>query len=215
MWYNQRITSNYLGNRIPVSNFFILSGPSGVGKTTLIKSLIKAKPDEIVHPLTYTTRPKRRGEENGRDMVFIPKAEFAPLLTQGKFIANTEYGEHWYGTLAEDVEKPLQEGKKVVVAFDEHGVDCIQHNSILKSITIYLYPDSIQQLEKWLAGRWPDRGHTFHRRMESALAELKRFNNDPKFYNKFTYWIKSTANTADMINATLEIMGFQDFDEAA
>jgi len=147
-------------------------------------------------------------------MIFIPKAEFAPLLTAGKFSAHTEYQGEWYGTLAQDIFQPLEQGRKVLVAFDEHGVDCVAQG-LLTSVNIYLYPPSLVQLEKWLLKRWPKKGPQFDQRLNQAIGELQRFRWNKAFKDKFNYWLESTENISELTSAMLELMGFYNYPNAA
>jgi len=202
----QSVIHNYKG-RVKLNNFFVLAGPSGVGKTFLINSLIAAKPDDIVHPLTYTTRPIRAGEVNGRDMNFISHALFTPRLIGKEFLASTEYDGHYYGTLKEDILNPINQGKKVVVAFDESGVECVRHSGY-GATYCYLYAPSTRDLEKRLLHRWPEKGDDYGRRLGQSIQELRRFQTDSKFQNKFDCWVCVEDDITLVVKSMLELMGF-------
>jgi len=165
------IVSQPKNNRVPVSNFFILVGPSGSGKTSAINGLLHMYPELLSKPLTYTTRNTREGEVHGRDMYFIPRAEWVSLLTDQAFIATTEYQGELYGTKTADILSPLTQGKKVVAAFDHNGVECCTLSGFHPT-TIFLMPTSIEALRKHLESRWPQGGPELEARLAKAPAEI-------------------------------------------
>ena len=157
--------------RVPVSNFFLLVGPSGSGKTSVINSLLSRYPEEVAFPLTYTTRQPRGGEVHGRDFFFVSRAEWLAALPE--YVAYTEYNGEMYGTKTSDILDPLSQGKKVLAAFDHHGVEgCKQRN--LHPVTIFLKPLSIDQLRSNLLKRWPEGGDEMEARLAKAHFELRR-----------------------------------------
>lgn len=188
-----------------MNNLFVLAGPSGVGKTTLIKRLLKEKPNDIVHPLTYTTRPLRPGEVDGRDMISIPRSQFTPRLLGNQFIAHTEYGGEYYGTLKSDIFSGLNAHKKVIVALDEHGIDCLKHYRY-PVVNIWLTPPNEGAISYWLEKRWPNKGEEYEKRFSQAVQEYRRFEVDRDFRKKFDYWMLS-RNMDEMVTEMLEIMG--------
>lgn len=189
-----------------MSNFFVLAGPSGVGKTTLIKRLLAAKPEDIVHPLTETTRNPRPGEVEGRDMIFLPHALFTPRLLGGEYLAYTEYAGHFYGTSKAFITQCLNEGKKVVVAFDREGIRCLRDTGFPHTSVYLLAPDT-GRLDSWLRQRWPEGGPEYEKRLAQSTREYREFENNPEFRSMFDFYLFSDdmdRMTADM----LLIMGF-------
>lgn len=196
----------FKNERVKTSMFFVLCGPSGVGKSTLIRKVLEEKPGEVTHPVTYTTRALRPGEVQGRDIRSIPRCDWTPRLTGKEYLASTVYQGELYGTLKEDILNPLLEGMRAIVAFDENGVDCVRESDI-PAVYVYLIPNKIEQLETWLLKRWPDGGPEFERRLLLAQQETQQFEDDPAFRAKFDYWIVSD-DMDQMTHDMLEIMGF-------
>lgn len=187
------------GRNVRVSNFFILVGPSGSGKTTCIQKLLQRHPDKLVFPLTHTTRLPRGGESHGRDMYFVSRAEWVAASTANEFIATTEYGGHLYGTKTSDIRTPLEAHKKVVVAFDHFGVECVQAAG-LGAITIFLRPQSLDQLRSNLAKRWPEGGHVLEARVDKARTEIAMSH-----LHVYDYVVESTT-IPEMVAALEAIM---------
>lgn len=159
-------------NRVKVSNFFILLGPSGSGKTETIKSLLTLYPERLTFPLTYTSRPARAGEVDGKDMYFISRDEWNAMWSKGLFLASTQYGGHSYGTTADQIIRPLNEGKKIVCAFDPHGLrDSVEMG--FGPISIFLKPESQAQLGAFLARRWPNDPEKINERLALYEQEMQ------------------------------------------
>lgn len=194
----------YNGGLVKANKLFVLTGPSGVGKSTLIRRVLDEKPGEIIHPITYTTRALRPGEVQGRDISSIPCSDWTPRL--GHYLATTIYQGEMYGTLRQDVLDVLMEGNRAIVAFDEAGVDCVR-DANLPAVFVYLVPTNTAQLTEWLLKRWPDGGLEFERRLADGVKDFHRFEIDPSFRNKFDYWIISD-DMDQMTEDMLEIMGF-------
>lgn len=179
-----------------------------MGKTTLINRLLEARPENVIHPVTHTTRPLRPGEVNGRDMLSIPRSQFTPRLLGGEYLAHTEYQGNYYGTLRQDILTNLAAGKKVIVAFDEGGIDCLR-SAGFPAVVVWLAAPNRRALESWLTTRWQDKGPLYEARLSQAVREYARFEFDKEFRKKFDYWILS-RDMAEMANEMLEIMGLSD-----
>ena len=98
----------------------VISGPSGAGKGTIIKEVLKRKP-EIIYSVSYTTRQKREGEENGKDYFFISKEKFEEMIKNGEFLEWAKVYDYYYGTSKEFVLKRLREGKDVILEIEIQG----------------------------------------------------------------------------------------------
>jgi guanylate kinase len=150
----------------------VISGPSGAGKTTLLKQLL-ARCNRLVPSVSATTRAPRQGEVDGRDYHFLSKQEFERRRQQGEFLECAEvFGSgDWYGTLKSEVAPRLTAGKWVVLEIDVQGTQ-----SILKiypdAVTIFVRPDSLEELERRLRHRGTENEAAVERRLTAARREL-------------------------------------------
>ena len=130
---------------------FVVSAPSGTGKTTVVEALVAAVPDVVVSR-SYTSRVAREGEVDGVDYHFVDPEAFEEMLTAGKFLESATVFGHRYGTSVDDTENYLRQGKDVVLVIDVQGADQIrQQSSEMKGI--FVMPPSFDELEKRLRGR--------------------------------------------------------------
>ncbi len=153
---------------------FILTGPSGVGKSTLIKLLLNSLP-EIYFSVSHTTRPQRPNEENGVDYYFVKEDEFDALIKKDKFIEWAEVHGHLYGTSYSEVEKAMSQGKDLILDLDVQGASALKRK-ITDSITIFLLPPSWEALKERLSFRESDRD-IIEKRLKRAKEELKEWKN--------------------------------------
>ena len=145
----------------------VISGPSGAGKGTIIKEVLKRKPD-IVYSVSYTTRPKREGEENGKDYFFISKERFEEMIKNGEFLEWAKVYDYYYGTSKEFVLKKLREGKDVILEIEIQGARKVREIFDRKNtIFIFIAPPSFKELKKRIEKR---------RRGESEEEIRKRLN---------------------------------------
>ncbi len=150
---------------------FILSGPSGVGKSTLSKALLYRFPD-ICYSVSFTTRSPRKGEKDGIDYHFIEKEKFKKLLEIDKWAEWAEVHGNYYGTSNTFLKKKMEKGRNVLLEIDIQGTRQILAK-YPQSITIYLFPPSWEDLEKRLSGRGTDTEEVIERRLKDAREEFK------------------------------------------
>ncbi len=150
-----------------------MSGPSGVGKTTVMQRVFERRPVPLVESVSATTRPPRPGETSGVDYHFLAKQEFELRRQRGEFIECFEvFGRgHWYGTLRGEVTSGLDAGKWVVLNIDVQGaLHVMSHHD--DAVTIFVRPASIEQLEERLRGRGTETEEAIRRRLDQAQREL-------------------------------------------
>lgn len=150
----------------------VISGPSGVGKTTLLRRLLADLP-ALVPSVSATTRPPRAGEQDGVDYHFLPLAEFERRQAAGEFLECCRvYGrQHWYGTLVAEVAPRLAAGKWVVLEIDVEGTLSVL-GRYPQAITIFVEPSHPDQLFERLQGRGTESPDAMARRLEVARREL-------------------------------------------
>jgi guanylate kinase len=149
---------------------FIVSAPSGAGKTTLVSGLLAADP-MIRKSVSYTTRKPRLGEENGQDYHFVDAAEFERMRTKGEFLETAEVHGNLYGTSKRTVETETAGGSDVVLEIDWQGAAQIRKLHP-RAVAIFILPPSIEALEKRLRGRGQDSPDVIAKRIAAARGEI-------------------------------------------
>ena len=151
----------------------IISGPSGSGKSTVVRGLLETCYLPLVVSVSATTREPRTGERDGFDYHFLSKETFAERLTNGDFLESKEvFGRgHWYGTLRDEVQTGLSDGKWVVLEIDVEGALAVL-KEVPDCITIFVHTSSLDELERRLRNRKTDSEASIQRRLEVAQHEL-------------------------------------------
>ncbi|MGD9503855.1 MAG: guanylate kinase [Syntrophobacteraceae bacterium] len=154
------------------SQLFVVSAPSGVGKTTLLKSVRKTWP-EMRYSVSCTTRSPRNGEVPGEDYHFLPREEFLQGVASGRFLEWAEvYGE-FYGTDGDRIEEWLQEGRDVLLEIDVQGARQVRC-AYPWAHTIFILPPSMDALRVRLEGRGAESPEKRDRRLASARSEIEQ-----------------------------------------
>jgi guanylate kinase len=146
----------------------VLSGPSGVGKTTVCHRLLLLPGIDRV--VTATTRPPRNGEADGRDYVFLSERVFEDRLRQGWFLEEARVFGHRYGTPVESVDRLLRRGRVPLLAIDVQGAEQVRRR-MPGALFLFLAPPSWEELEARLRGRGTDAPQVQARRLEEARRE--------------------------------------------
>ena len=159
------------GRKSPArSHVFILSAPSGAGKTTLRRAVLDRFPD-IRYSVSFTTRPPRAGEMDGRDYHFISAAVFEEGIRSGRWAEWAQVHENYYGTSAEVLEQALDAGRDVLLDIDVQGARQILER-FPQGVTIFIMPPSIEILEARLRARGTDTAEAVRIRLRNAAGEM-------------------------------------------
>lgn len=158
----------------------IVSGPSGVGKTTLCKKLLESEPN-LVFSVSCTTRTPRTGETDGLDYHFLDKEMFKKKVNAGGFLEWAEVHGNFYGTLVSEVENCVTAGKDVLLDIDVQGAKQVlakTQGTLLGTLstTVFIGPPSVDEMEKRLRGRGTDADEVIARRLHNSKMELKSWN---------------------------------------
>ena len=150
---------------------FVISSPSGGGKTTVVKRLLRRFP-QLVRSVSVTTRPPRRGERAGREYHFVPRAAFERLKRSGQLLEWANVHGASYGTPREPVEQALARGRDVVLSIDVQGARQIRRALGRQAVLIFLLPPSMEALRQRLRRRRTETETAIRRRLTTAKREL-------------------------------------------
>ena len=149
---------------------FIISAPSGAGKTTLCQAVL-SKLSHIVPSISYTTRPSREGEVSGKDYHFVSPQKFKAMIEEHAFAEWAMVHGHYYGTNKSLIEKKMQEGKDVLLSIDIQGADQLR-KLYSDAISVFINPPSLKELKNRLVERKSDSETTIQKRLEVAKKEI-------------------------------------------
>ena len=156
-------------------NFFVISAPSGAGKTSLVKALINQTAD-CRAAISHTTRPKRSEEIDGRDYYFVSDHEFSELDAKGGFLESAKVFDYSYGTSLDEAQKIIKSGKILILEIDWQGA--LQIKEKYKSAkSIFILPPSLEALRSRLKTRAQDSDETVEKRMKKAISESSKWTN--------------------------------------
>jgi guanylate kinase len=156
-----------------IGKLYIISAPSGAGKTSLVKRLV-ADVAHLTVSISHTTRPMRPGEVQGRDYYFVSVAEFQAMLAQQAFLEHAQVFDNFYGTAQKTVTDNLNNGLDVILEIDWQGAAQIKQG-LPDSLAIFILPPSIAVLEQRLRQRGQDDEPVIARRMRDAVAEMRHY----------------------------------------
>lgn len=154
---------------------FILSSPSGAGKSTITKAVID-KIDNLKVSISATTRTKRPKERDGIDYFFLSNEQFNQHLSNGDFLENAEVFGNRYGTLKSEVAKYIEAGIDVIFDVDWQGTRKLREPNFANIVSIYILPPSLETLESRLRSRKQDNDEVIVNRMSRAKTELSHYN---------------------------------------
>lgn len=177
----------------PDGTLFIVSGPSGAGKTTLINRVCEQLERigiRLHFSVSHTTRPSRGGEQDGKDYYFVDRGRFEQMIANREFIEHAHVHGNLYGTSKKEVQTRLERGEDVILDIDVQGARQIADNPTLRdlSISIFLFPPSFQELESRIRQRQANTEEDIVIRLDKAIAEIDAMEIEEGF-NFYDYVI--------------------------
>ena len=156
------------------SRLFVIAAPSGAGKTTLVKALVERHP-ELRFSISYTTRRKRSNETDGVDYLFVDDDAFEQLRTNGELLEFAEVFDNFYGTSRAQVEEHLAAEHSVILEIDWQGARQVRE-SMPDSVSIFILPPSVHELERRLRDRRTDSAQVIARRLRDAKSDMAHWD---------------------------------------
>ncbi|MGL4454679.1 MAG: guanylate kinase [Plesiomonas sp.] len=161
---------------MPKGTLYIISAPSGAGKSSLINALLKTHPTyDMQVSVSHTTRDPRPGENNGEHYHFVTVAEFTALIGESAFLEYAEVFGNYYGTSRPTIEKVLNQGIDVFLDIDWQGAAQVRQQ-MPHARSIFILPPSREELERRLCGRGQDSSDVIAKRMAKAVSEMSHYN---------------------------------------
>ena len=151
---------------------FIISGPSGSGKDTVMTELFKKMPG-LLFSISSITRDMRAGEREGEKYNFITREKFEDMLKNDRLLEHNEFVGNYYGTPREPVERAVANGQDMVIEVDVNGAAQIREK-MPEAVSIFIMPPSFAELKRRLSGRGTESEELIQKRLTSALGEIKR-----------------------------------------
>ena len=148
----------------------VITGPSGVGKGTLVKYLL-TRHSQLYLSISATTRQPRPGEVNGKDYYFLTRTEFEDMIDQQQLLEWAEYAGNYYGTPRSPVEKQIEQGKTVILEIEVVGARQVK-KSFADALLLFILPPSVTELENRLKGRDTDSAEAISKRLAKAKEEI-------------------------------------------
>ena len=175
----------------------VISGPSGVGKGTVLKEVVKDPELNIGYSISMTTREKRPGEENGVNYYFVTRDEFHKAVEDGELLEWTEFVGNCYGTPIKEVERLRNEGKNVLLEIEQDGCSQVR-KKVPDTLSIFIIPPSMEELERRIRSRKTEPEEIVQQRLAKAAKEM----NNLKDY-KYVVCNEDVKLAADIIRVII------------
>jgi guanylate kinase len=175
----------------------VLSSPSGGGKTTICRKILKRHKDYL-YSISATSRKKRKNEKEGKDYFFLSESRFKQIIRRRGFVEWAKVHGEYYGTLKKFVDQAEKEGRVALFVLDVQGGMAIK-KKYPKSVLIFLLPPSLEELKRRLIGRGTDDMDEVRKRLKTALKEIK-------FWSKYDYVVinNELGETARLVEKIIE-----------
>ncbi|MEZ7891908.1 MAG: guanylate kinase [Candidatus Wallbacteria bacterium] len=167
-----------------MNHIFVISGPSGVGKSTIAHAILEKYEGKMTYSISMTTRKIREGEVNGREYIFTDIKNFEDLIKQDAFIEYAKVHDNYYGTLKSQINEVINSGINILLDVDTRGAINIKQQFGDKSVLIFIAPPSIDELKRRLFKRHTDSEEVIEKRIHNAIAEIEKSS-------KYDYIVKN------------------------
>ncbi len=157
-----------------MANLFVISAPSGCGKTSLVKALVE-KTHNLCVSISHTTRKPRSGEVHGKNYFFVSKKEFDQINNDNGFIESAQVFDNYYGSAKQTVKDLLASAQDVILEIDWQGARQVK-KSFSQAVGIFILPPSIETLKDRLTDRGQDSPTIVNRRMQDAVSEMQHYD---------------------------------------
>lgn len=170
---------------------FIITSPSGGGKGTLIKEILRTM-ENISYSVSFTTRKRREGEIHGKDYFFVSPDEFENLARQGDFLEYAKVHGNFYGTLGRQVKMETESGRDLILEIDVQGAESVKAK-MPEAVSVFILPPSFEVLRKRLVSRQTESEADLQLRLKNAKTEVK-------YYKHFDYVVINEEKTIAVEN---------------
>jgi len=157
-----------------IGTLYIISAPSGAGKTSLVRSLLEREP-ELTVSVSHTTRPRRRDEQEGVDYHFVDTPTFERMVEEGAFLEHARVFDNLYATSRAAVERELSDGRDVILEIDWQGARQVRA-AMPDAVSVFILPPSSRELERRLRSRAQDSDDVIESRMRAAVDEMSHYD---------------------------------------
>ncbi len=154
-------------------HLFVVAAPSGAGKTTLVHKLM-AMDDSLLFSVSYTTRPQRHTETDGKDYFFVSEEAFQAMVDAGDFLEHALVFDYRYGTSKTQVESMLNEGRNVILEIDWQGAQQVR-SQMADCRSVFILPPSVEALKQRLTSRGTDSAEVIDRRFRDAIDDMSHW----------------------------------------
>jgi guanylate kinase len=151
--------------------FIVVSAPSGAGKTSIVRRVLEKCPN-LLYSISYTTRPPRRGEADGKDYYFVTEKDFRDRIARGEFAEWEEYSGYLYGTSVKTMKAFLEKGFDLILDIDPRGASVLKKH-YPGGIFVFIFPPSMDELKRRLNGRGSDSKEEMKARLNRAFGEVR------------------------------------------